>query len=50
LLNFSPLFMTPLHHFSFLFPEEMDGLIYFPFVLTLFLSIQPSKNIKKTDI
>jgi len=30
--------------------QEMDGLLDFLFVLSLFLGIQPSKNLKKSDI
>jgi len=36
--------------YSFSFPEEMDALIDFLFVGSLFLSVRPSKNIKKSDI
>jgi len=40
-----------IYNFSFSFPEEMDGLIDFLFVhRSLFLSIRPSKNIKKSEI
>jgi len=39
--------MTSQQHFSFSFPKEMDGLIDFLFVSSLFLGIRPSKNIKK---
>jgi len=42
--------MASQRHFSFSFPEEMDGLIDFLFVRSLFLGIRPSKNIKKSDI
>jgi len=42
--------MTSQHHFSFSFSEEMDGLIDFLFVRSLFLDIRPSKNINKSDI
>jgi len=31
-------------------PEEMDGLIDYLFVRSLFLGIRPSKHIKKSDI
>jgi len=43
--------MTSQRHFSFSFPEEIDGLMDFIFVRTrtLFLSKRPSKNIKKSD-
>jgi len=42
--------MTSQRHFSFSFPEEMDGLIDFLFVPSCFSGLQPSKNIKKSDI
>jgi len=42
--------MTSQRYFLFSFPEEMDGLLDFLFVLSLFLGIQPSRNIKKSYI
>jgi len=42
--------LTSQRHFSFLFPEEMDGLIDFIFVRSLLLGIRPSKQIKKSGI
>jgi len=42
--------MTSQRHFSFPFSEEMDDLIDFLFVRSLFFGIRPSKNIKKSDI
>jgi len=42
--------MTSQRHFSFTFPKEMDGLIDFLFVSSLFLGIGPSKNMKKLNI
>jgi len=41
------LILASQRHFSFLFPEEMNGLIDFLFVHSLFLDIRPSRNIKK---
>jgi len=41
--------MTPQRHFSFSFPEEMNGLIDFLFVRSLFLDIRPFKSIKKFE-
>jgi len=42
--------MTLHRHFSFFFPEEMDGSLDYPFVRSLFLGIRPSKSIEKSVI
>jgi len=42
--------MTSQRHYSFSIPEELDGLIDFVFVRSLFLGIPPLKYIKKSDI
>jgi len=37
--------MTSQRHFSFSFPEEMDGLIDFLFVRSFFLGLQKYQNL-----